>query len=89
MESTDYLHPGWDSGHFKKKIGRQIEYAMSSKNFPKDTPIQFWTHVLCDKVPWEKYNGTPLDLLHPSMYWDNEIGKRTNLVHPDIYMFLD
>jgi hypothetical protein len=70
-------------------IGRQIEYAMSSKLFPRDKPIQFWTHVNCDSTNWLTYDGRRLDLLHPSMWWDNNPNTFKVIVHPDPYLFLD
>ena len=60
---------------------------MASKNFPKDKVIQFWTRVNCDYAYWESYDGRRLDLLHPSIYWDNQPDKYNVIVHPDPYMF--
>jgi hypothetical protein len=62
---------------------------MSSKLFPKDKPIQFWTHTNCDDAKWETHDGRRLDLLHPSMWWDNHPEKFKVIVHPDPYMFID
>ena len=62
---------------------------MKSKQFPKDIPLQFWTHVQHDIVDWKKFNGSRLDLLHPSMYWDRVDGVNNIIVHPDPYNFLD
>ena len=60
---------------------------MQDKNFPVSKPLQLWWHVFDDEVKWEKYDGTPLDLLHPSFYWDVNPSKYHTLIHPDSYMF--
>lgn len=60
---------------------------MKEKNFPKKTPIQFWTRIFCDIAEWEKFDGSRLDLLHPSMFWDNEPARHNNIVKPDAYMY--
>jgi hypothetical protein len=44
---------------------------------------------MCDYATWEKYDGTRLDLLHPSMFWDNPPGIYNVIVHPDPYMFIN
>ena len=62
---------------------------MIGEHFPKDKPIQFWTRTFCDYITWENYDGRRIDLLHPSMYWDNQPSKYNTIVHPDPYLFVN
>ena len=67
--------------------GDTIKYGMSSNLFPRNKTIQFWTHVSNDTPKWDAYDGRRLDLLHPSMWYDNERGKWNAIVHPNGHTF--
>lgn len=50
--------------------------------------IQFWTHVNYDAPDWSKFNGERIDLQFPSVYFDNNSNKYSNIVIPDPYMLV-
>jgi hypothetical protein len=50
--------------------------------------IQFWTRTngWSDTQVWTDYDGTRLDLLYPSFWWDNNPKVSNVIVLPDPYM---
>ena len=52
--------------------------------------IQIWFRIngTTDSLNWEEYDGRRLDLLHPTVFYDNEADKYNDIVIPDRYMFV-
>jgi hypothetical protein len=62
-----------------------IQKAMVSKNFPRDVTFSFWSQVNKDQEVWEGWDNTRLDLLHPSIFYDNRAAEYNVITVPDPY----